>query len=149
LGNLLAAEPRSLYFGDLATRYTRHKQIITGCSFFFSSGAAATLIGKAPEWMPIVLSILVAASTAYAIAIGLDRKVGTMAKLHSSWKRVASEYDTLWKHTYADNAETELERIIDGERELAELATTEAPNDQKLLGKWQDRVFQLFHVANV
>lgn len=72
-----------------------------------------------------------------------------MAKLHSSWKRVASEYDTLWKHTYADNAETELERIIDGERELAELATTEAPNDQKLLGKWQDRVFQLFHVANV
>ncbi len=147
--NLLAAEARSLYFGDLATRYTRHKQIITGCSFFFSSGAAAALIGKAPEWVPILLSVSVAASTAYAIAIGLDRKVGTMVKLHSSWKRVASEYDRLWNHTYADDAETELEKIIDSERELAELATTDAPNDQKLLGKWQDRVFELYHVANV
>ena len=42
---LLNAEARSLYFGDLASRYTRHKQWITGVSFFFSSGAAATIFG--------------------------------------------------------------------------------------------------------
>ena len=42
--NMLAAEARSLYFGDLAARYTRRKRVITGASFFLSSGAAATLV---------------------------------------------------------------------------------------------------------
>jgi hypothetical protein len=45
--NMLAAETRSLYFGDLASRYTRKKQWITGLSFFLSFGAAASFIGKA------------------------------------------------------------------------------------------------------
>jgi len=36
--NMLAAETRALYFGDLASRYTRQKQWIAGISFFLSSG---------------------------------------------------------------------------------------------------------------
>ncbi|MGH8335666.1 MAG: hypothetical protein ACRETL_02305, partial [Gammaproteobacteria bacterium] len=35
--HMLAAESRALYFGDLASRYTRRKQWITGVSFFFSA----------------------------------------------------------------------------------------------------------------
>jgi hypothetical protein len=80
--NMLAAETRSLYFGDLASRYTRQKQWITGLSFFFASGAASTLLGKAPEFIPVILSLAVAGMTAYSIAVGLDRKTATMAKLH-------------------------------------------------------------------
>jgi len=143
---MLAAEARSLYFGDLASRYTHYKQWITGLSFFLSSGAAATLIGKAPEWVPIVLSLMVAGITAYSMAVGLDRKIGTMAKLHSSWSRIAQEYDRLWNHASGEGAEEHLEKIIELEREPSELATTDAPNDQKLLGEWQDRVFSLYHL---
>lgn len=47
--NMLAAETRSFYFADLASRYTRTKQWITGGSFFFASGAAATVVGKEPQ----------------------------------------------------------------------------------------------------
>lgn len=145
---MLAAETRSLYFGDLASRYTRQKQWITGISFFLSSGAAASIISKAPEWIPLVLALIVAASTAYAMAVNLDGKIATMTKLYSSWNRIAAEYDRLWNHTYDDDAEDQLNQIIQSEREPSELATTDAPNNQKLLGEWQDRVFAMYHLTS-
>jgi hypothetical protein len=33
------------------------------------------------------------------------------------------------------------------EKEPSELATTEAPNDQVLLGKWQEHVFSMYHLT--
>ena len=141
--NLLAAETRALYFGDLASRYTRRKQWITGLSFFGSSAAAATLVAKAPAWVPLLLAVVVAVATAYAMAINLDRRMATMAKLHSSWSRIAGDYEHLWNHANDEDAEHQLETIIEREKEPSELATTDAPNDQTLLGEWQDRVFKL------
>jgi hypothetical protein len=146
--NMLAAEARALYFGDLTSRYTRRKQWITGVSFFLSSGAAAALIGKAAGWVPIVLAVLVALANAYSIAVSLDRQIATMAKLHSMWSQIAAEYDRLWNHTADDDAEGELARIMDKEREPSELATQEAPNDQQLLGQWQQHVFSMYHLTN-
>jgi hypothetical protein len=146
--NMLAAETRALYFGDLASRYTRQKQWITGISFFLSSGAAASIISKAPEWIPLVLALIVAASTAYAMAVNLDGKIATMIKLHSSWNVISTRYDSLWNHTYEDDAEDQLNQIAQSEREPSEIATTDAPNDQQLLGKWQDRVFAMYHLTS-
>ena len=145
--NMLAAETRSLYFGDLATQYTRRKQWITGSAFFLSSGAAATIIGKSPEWVPVVLAVIVAVATAYSMAINLDGKLGTMAKLHASWNSIAVDYSRLWSHTYADDAEQELDQIVGRARESSELATTDAPNLPKLLDKWEGYVFAMHHLT--
>jgi len=144
----LGAEVRALYFGDFASRYSRRKQTITFVTFFLSSGAAATLIGKAPSWVPIVLSVTVALLTAYSVAVGLERLVRTMAKLHYSWNQVATDYDRLWNHTYEDQAENQFEDLLRRERDLSELATTEAPNNQEIMGEWQDHVFQQYHLNN-
>ena len=146
--NMLAAETRALYFADLASRYTRRKQWITGGSFFLSSGAAASVIGKLPEWVPISLALIVAVASAYSIALGLDRKIGVMTKLHSAWTQISAEYDRLWNHVRDEDAEAQYMAILQKEKEPSELATTEAPNDQKLLGKWQDHVFSMYHLAN-
>ncbi len=145
---MLAAEARSLYFGDLAARYTHRKQWITGGSFFLSSGTAATIIANAPNWVPMILALLVAGATAYSMAVNLDRKIGTMVKLHSAWNVIAQDYDRLWNNAYSEEAEDQLDRILLAEKEPSELATTEAPNDQELLGKWQDRVFSLYHLTD-
>ncbi|MBI4469607.1 MAG: hypothetical protein HY650_09840 [Acidobacteria bacterium] len=50
------AEVRAFYFADLAARATRQKQIITGVSFFLSSGAAATVIEDAQDTLEMLLS---------------------------------------------------------------------------------------------
>jgi len=144
--NMLASEARSLYFRDLTNRYTRRKQWITGLSFFLSSGAAATVIAKAPTSVPVLLALGSAAITAYAMAVNLDGLIGTMAKLHSSWNQISTDYDRLWNHAFDEDAEDRLDEIIGRERNASELATTDAPNDQKLLGQWQERVFVSHHL---
>jgi hypothetical protein len=141
--NMLAAETRSLYFGDLTARYTRQKQWITGSSFFLASGAAATLISKAPDLVPLGLAIATALVNAYAMAVNLDGRIATMAKLHSSWNQIATDYDRLWNHTYDEDAESQLEEIFSRERDASELATTDAPDKPELLAYWQQRVFAL------
>jgi hypothetical protein len=141
--DLLAAETRALYFSDLTTTYARRKQWITGLSFFFSSAAAATIIGKAPAWVPTLLAVVTAAMTAYSIATALDRKTSTMAKLSSAWREIASAYDRVWNHAYDADAEDQLDQIIALEKAPSELAATDAPHDEKRLDRWQQRVFLL------
>jgi len=146
--HLLAAETRALYFGDLTSRYTTQKQWITGVSFFLSSGAAAAIIAKAPPAIPAILALVVAAATAYAMAVNLDGRIRTMAQLQSSWSQIAARYDSLWSHLYEDDAESELHALIDGEREPSHLAALSAPYNEPLLRKWQDRVFALHHLTS-
>ncbi|MDQ2901218.1 MAG: hypothetical protein M3Y07_15680 [Acidobacteriota bacterium] len=119
-----------------------------GSVFFLSSGAAATIIAKAPSWIPLVLALVVAGAKAYLMALNLDSRISTMAKLHAAWTRIANEYSRLWNHTYDDNAENHFSDIIQMENEPSELAIAGARNDQELLGKWRERVFALYHLTN-
>jgi hypothetical protein len=139
----ISSEVRSLYFGDLASLYTKQKQWITGASFFLSSGAAAILIAKLPTQIPIILSVVVALMTAYAVAVNLDSKIRTMAKLHYAWTQIGNDYKRLWSHTYSDEAEVDLKDLERRSAEISELATTDAPHDPKRLERWQNHVFRL------
>lgn len=143
----ISAEVRALYFVDLATRYTIQKQWISGASFFLASGAAATLLARAPTWVPILLACITALLSAYSVARGLDGATRTMSKFQFSWSELASSYEALWNNVYADEAGARLELLIARERDLSSQASTEAPNDQKRLSYWQTQVFQQHHLA--
>jgi hypothetical protein len=142
----ISAEVRSLYFADLANVLSTRKQWMTGISFFLSSGAAATLLAKQSAWIAISLSIIVAMMAAYSFALNLDLKIKTFGKLHSSWSQLSTDYARLWNHTYDDGAEQELDELIRRELDLSELAATDAPNDEARLARWQNRVFELYHL---
>ena len=96
----------------------------------------------------MVLALVVAAATAYAMAVNLDGRIRTMAQLQSSWSHLAARYDRLWSHLYEDDAEAELLDIIDREREPSEIAALSAPYNETLLRKWQDRVFAMHHLPS-
>lgn len=144
---MISAEVRSLYFADFANRYTRQKQFITGASFFLASGAAASLITKASPWIAVVLSCITALLSAYSVARGLDGATRSMAKFHSAWSELALKYEALWRKTYAEDASEKLEQLIAKEIELSTQATTEAPNNQKRMGIWQDHVLRQRHLT--
>jgi hypothetical protein len=145
--SMLAAETRALYFANLASQYTQRKQWISGISFFLSSAVAVSLLAKVSYVNVLMLAaLLVGLLNAYSIAVGLDRKIGTMVRLHSIWQGIAADYNHLWNHTSEEDSESRLEEIINREREPSELAATEAPNDEHLLGKWQKRVFASYHL---
>ena len=115
--NMLAAETRALYFADLASRYTRTKQWMTGVSFFLASGAAASLIGKLPQSVPLVASAIVAVLTAYSMVVRPDHKINIVAKLHSSWNAIALEYEQLWSHADGDDAGERLHAVFQHEKD--------------------------------
>jgi hypothetical protein len=144
---MVEAEVRSLYFGDLANRYTRRKQFIAGLSFFLSTGAAATIIAKAPDWVPITLAVVVALATAYSMAVGLDRYINSMSKLHYGWNHLAVDYERLWNHWLDDDAERILDDLVKQGMELSEQAT-EMPYHEKLIDKWRDVVYLRFKQDN-
>ena len=136
---MYAAEVCAMYFGDLTVTYSKRKQFLTGVSFFLSSGAAASVIGKAPAWVPVVTASISALATAYSIAVGLDRKATTMAKLQIQWSQIASDLERLWNHWYDDDAEATLLEIQRRMREASQLGSMEAPNDEKRMDKWAIR----------
>jgi len=140
---MYGAEVRSLYFADLAARYTREKQIITGLSFFLSSGAAASVVAKLPALVPVISATISAALTAYSIAVGLDRKAATMGKLQYQWSQISSDLERLWNHWSDDDAEDELERILKLSREASQMGSSDAPYEEALMDKWQAHVDRL------
>lgn len=139
----IAAEVRSLYFGELASRYSKQKQWITFVTLFLSSGAAGSLLAKLTFWVPFFLSTFVAVLTAYTVAINLDLTIRSMAKCHYSWNELAHAYERLWDNVHAEDAQLTFESLTRRERDLGELATTDAPNNQDRLAYWQDHVFRL------
>jgi len=137
------AEVRSLYFANLASRYNRQKQIITGISFFLSTSAAATLIAKLPPWVPVAFSVIVAIVTAYAMAVGLDRRIVTLTKLHYQWNQLSAEYEHLWNHWADPDANEALDELLKKARDASESAT-EMPYDEGLINKWAKLVYSRF-----
>lgn len=142
---MLEAEVRSMYFADLAAKYTKQKQIITGVSFFLSSGAAATLIASL-KTIPIVLSIIVAILMAYSIAVNLDVRIRTLSKLHNEWNFLDWEYEHLWNHWSDSDAEDTLDKLIERARAASEIAT-EMPDDPERMSKWATFVYSRFPQA--
>ena len=137
---------RSLYFAELTSRYALRKQIVTGVSFFLPSASAAAVIAKAPWYVPVALSVIVAAATAYAIAIGLDRRVATIAKSHAEWNQLAAEYDKLWNHWSEDASKQTFQELAKRGPETSSLAATDAPYDREVMRKWGEHVFKCYEV---
>jgi hypothetical protein len=146
---MIEAEIRGYYCGDLASRFTRKKQLITGASLFLSSGAAASILAKTDPLIPLILAALTAFLSAYSTATSLDRHVLTLSKLSGQWLQLRLEYENLWHHWYEDGAREEKLSLFRKDREASELGTTEVPYNEKLLSKWFDRVTMLRGVAAV
>ncbi len=110
-------------------------------SVFLSSGAVVTVLAKSPSWIPVALSIVTAVINAYSSAFGLDSRMRSMAKLYAQNSQIANDYEHLWNNVYAEDAGAILDALVHRDTEISETATTEAPNDQKRMGRWQDYVF--------
>ncbi|SRR5260221_2806636 len=141
---MIQAEVRSYYFADLASHYAKEKQLITGISFFLSSGAAATLIAKLPSYIPVALSIIVAILAAYSIAINLDKRVVALSKLHTQWSQLSSGYERLWNHQSDENAAQNYQELLEGGKKASESCLDLVPDGKSMrnrMKKWEDFVF--------
>ena len=136
---MVEAETRSMYFADLASRYTKRKQFLNATVFFLTSGAAATIYAKQADWVPILASSAAAIITAYQVAFNLDKLIASLVKLHLLWNELHCDSERLWQHCYEEDAERVRDDIQRRSRQASELGT-EMPYNRKLLRKWEDQV---------
>ncbi len=141
--SMIRAEVRSNYYAHMATRYTLTRKILSACLLFFSSGAAVSLGTKAPDWIPLAMSILSAAIAAYNISFDPAKSAEKMVKLHSLWNQLYAGYERLWNHWYDPEAEATLETLAKLGREASELGT-EVPYNEQVLDTWRDRVYEQY-----
>lgn len=78
------ARVRALYFGEMAARYTRRRQVVQGLSLGFVSGAFIALVRE--PW-PVVAAAfmgIVAAVNIWSTATNLDQTLTTLVTLRIS-----------------------------------------------------------------
>ena len=137
---MFEAEVRSYYYGDLASRYTRWKKLTTAASFLLSSVAAALVLGGVwQEYLPAVLSLIVALVSGLSIGFSLDEQVMRIVRLRHSWSQVADRYQQLWNRWKDDNAETVLLNLQQQTRELSDEGVN-TPYRENLMSRWYNHV---------
>ncbi len=135
----MTAEARANYFGDLASRESFIKRVLTFVSFIGSSSAFVTILVKHPN-IAAAQALLVAIANGYSIAINQDSRIKTLGKLHLQWLQLEHSYDRLWSHTYDEDPESALDECLRREVDLSETAATEVNHNEKRWVKWLDIV---------
>lgn len=142
--DLLLAEARIYYFGDLATRYNREQRIITWASLILSSGAtvtavAAAVVASGQVWISAVLALTASAITFYSLVAQNPKRASDATDLHTRWTKLARAYERLWEDMYAEDALARLNAIEDSDPELSKPAVG-LPWDRKRMRRWQEHV---------
>jgi hypothetical protein len=148
--NLLLAEARSYYFGDLATNYNREQRVITWASLILSSGAAVTAaaagVANGHAWLPAVLALAASAITFYSLVAQNHKRASDATDLHTRWAKLARAYERLWEDMYDKDAVARLNAIEDSDPELSKPAVG-LPWDRKRMRRWQEHVEYLHSPA--
>jgi hypothetical protein len=141
--DLLLAEARSYYFGDLATRYNREQRVITWASLILSSGSLVTAIAVTKQgWITAVLALAASALTFYSLVAQNHKRASDATDLHLRWARLAREYERLWEDMYAEDAPARLNAIEDSDPDLSKPAVG-LPWNRKRMKRWQEHVEHL------
>ena len=131
------ARVRSLYFGDMLSRYSRRKQWVQGVSLGFSSGAVIAALGDALPELVSALAAIVAIANAWSISVNLDQKILTLAALRTSWETLRIEYSELWSNWYEDNATGRFAALQRRGNDLGMVASSGAPWNRKAVTRWE------------
>lgn len=139
---MLAAQMRALYFGELVTRYQRMDRILGVALLILTSGAATTILSRLPDpfyWITAFLTIASAAVSAWRLLARYSDYAARAADLNLQWDHLAADYERLWNNLYAEDAETRLAELQARGRELSK-ASTHFPANRRMLIRWWDYV---------
>lgn len=140
---MLAAEMRSNYYADLCSRYLGRQRWIAFATLLCSSGAVATVLSTSLptrlSWTRPTLALITAALSLFSFVRQYLQTSTDCAELHSTWNRLAAEYDALWNDLDADNGHERLKLLISRGEEASKRGT-KIPYEENLMRKWQKHV---------
>lgn len=138
--DLLSAEVRSLYYGDLAATFHKRQTFITGSTLGLSSGAVLAAVGKMPE-LAVILPLGIAVLSIYGVVTQNLKRAIESADLHFRWNRIACDYQRIWDRQTEDDPGVldRLQAIAERSSEASKAGTVFS-YDEKRMARWQDLV---------
>jgi hypothetical protein len=140
---MLYAEMRANYFGDLVSHYQKWEKAIRVCVLAASSGAAATVLSSAPAGVKLGLPLIAAGGSFWLLFSQYSMLSRDAADLHSQWNSIETRYEKLWNNFNANDAEAVFRKIYEDADGLSK-AGTKFPIDKKRLDRWLDHSAEIF-----
>jgi len=135
---LIAAQTRSYYFGELVHKYQRRQNQITFLSLVFSSGAAVVfLLQLGNAWAAPAAAFVSAALSIYSLVAQNQKRSIESADLHTRWAEITTECVHLWESWFDENA---IERLGQIEKHAAEASksSTQFPANKRAMARWME-----------
>jgi hypothetical protein len=132
---MLFASMRSNYFGELVLHYQNLEKWLTVCSALASSGAVATAVTAASQWVKIGFPAVAAANGFWLLFSQYSIQARDAADLHAGWNSLSTEYERIWNHLDDPQAEEKFDQAFE-RAEILSKSGTKFPNNTKRLGYW-------------
>ena len=139
---MVLANMRANYFAELVSHYQNWEKWLRVLVLVSSSGAAATVLTTAPDWIKLAFPVIAAAVSFWLLFSQYGMLARDAADLHSGWNRLAAEYESLWNHLDDPHAEARYHQIYESGEPLSKTGT-KFPNRPKRLEYWLDHSAQL------
>ncbi len=137
---LIAAETRANYFGDLCGHYRTVHRACNWITLVLSSGAALTFVSKTElSSLAPFLAVAVAGVSAYTLVLQNQERAMNCADLHLRWNKLAHEYQALWENIHTEDAAERLRQLTEKSEEISK-AGTSFPYRKRRMLKWQRHV---------
>jgi hypothetical protein len=137
---MLFAGMRASYFAELVRHYSSLEKAIRVLLLLASSGAAATVLTSAPEWVKFLFPLAATGGSLWLIFSQYGMFARDAADLHAGWSELQADYERLWNNL--DGGELLFDQIYARGNELSK-AGTKFPNKKKHLQHWLDQATEI------
>lgn len=140
---MLYAEMRANYFGEMVSRYQNREKIIRVAILAASSGAAGTVLSSAPDIVKVGLPLIAAGGSFWLLFSQYSVLSRDAADLHAQWNTIETRYEKLYNEINREGAQETFEEIYEDANGLSKTGTR-FPVNEKRLGYWLDHSARIF-----
>ena len=105
---LLNADRVSRYYAFVSKRHRRRYWLLTGLAAVSATGAAASLIAQAPDWLSGIVALITAANMIGLLLLDPSSKATAAGLFSESYGQLANDWRDLW---YGDPSQEDIQLL--------------------------------------
>lgn len=134
---MVYANMRASYFGDLVRVYQERDKWIRAAVLVLSAGSMATVMLSLDQSVKLVFPMLATVGSLWLLLSQYSTLSRDASELNMDWGNIAKEYERLWNHLDEPDAEVTYERIYENAGKLSTQGA-KFPQSGKRLEHWFD-----------
>ena len=135
---MVLADMRSNYFAELVRHYLQFDKALRVAALVVTSGAVATALSQLDTTAKLIAPILATAISFWLLISQYGSMARDASDLHGGWSAIKRDYERIWNHLDAAEAEEQYQQIYERAEGLS-TSGTKFPNKKDRLNYWLDQ----------